>query len=48
MIKKFFREETGSQSLEVAIITITLIALALVFKEQILSLAKTIADKIIG
>lgn len=41
-------DETGAASIEIAIITMALVALALVFKQQLKSLAETIADKILG
>lgn len=44
---EFLKNEDGAQSIEIAIITVTLVALALVFKKQLLSLAKAIAEKIL-
>lgn len=45
---EFLRDEKGAVSIEIAIITIVLIAVALAFKGQVLSLCKAIADKILG
>ena len=47
-MKKFLYDESGSASIEVAIITVALVALALVFKKQLMSLAKKVAEKILG
>lgn len=47
-MRDFFKDETGASSIEIGIITITLVALALVFKEKIISLTTTISDKILG
>lgn len=38
MIKAFFNNESGSMTIEAAIITAALVALAIVFKEQLASL----------
>lgn len=48
IIHKFVYDEDGASTIEIAIITMALIALALVFKKQALSLAETIAKKILG
>lgn len=48
MLNEFLYDENGAVSLELAIITVALVALALIFKKQIISLTKTIADKILG
>lgn len=47
-MREFMFDERGAASIEVAIITVALVALALIFKEQLLSLAKAIADKILA
>jgi len=47
-MREFIFDERGAASIEVAIITVALVALALIFKEQLLSLAKAIADKILA
>ena len=44
-ISDFIYEETGAMTLEAAIITATLVALALVFRKQLASLWNEIYDK---
>lgn len=48
MIKKFLYDETGAEALEVGIITVILIAVALVFKSQLMEMATAIAEKLLG
>lgn len=45
---EFLKDESGAASIEIAIITMALVALALVFKKQLISLCKAIAEKILG
>lgn len=44
----FFKDETGAASIEIGIITVVLVAVALLFKESILDLCKAIAERILG
>ncbi|MBQ7264489.1 MAG: hypothetical protein IJS61_00135 [Firmicutes bacterium] len=44
----FFTNEEGAASIEIAIITVTLVTLAILFRKQLLSLAKAVANKILG
>ena len=44
----FFENEDGISTLEVSIITVALLAVALLFREQILEMCRAIADKILG
>lgn len=48
MVLAFLQDEKGAVSIELAIICAALVAVALVFKQQLISLTKAIADKIIG
>jgi Flp pilus assembly pilin Flp len=45
---RFLQEEDGAATLEIAIITMALVAVALLFKEQIIEMCKAVADKILG
>lgn len=47
-MREFMFDERGAASIEVAIITVALVACALVFKKQLLSLAQAVAEKILG
>lgn len=47
-MRNFLYDEQGSVSLELSIVTVALVALALVFKQQLISLTKAIANKILG
>ncbi len=44
----FVYDEEGASTLEVAIISVTLAAIAILFRKQLLSLAKAIADRLLG
>lgn len=44
----FFKNEEGASTLEISIISVALIAVALLFKKQILEMCSAIADKILG
>lgn len=48
MLKRFLYEESGGASIEVAIITVTLVAVAIVFKRQIMDMVQAIAKKLLG
>lgn len=45
---KFLYDEDGSMSIEVAIITMVLVALALLFKDSMIEMCKAVAEKILG
>lgn len=45
MLKKFFYDETGAMTLEAAIITAALVALAIVFRKQLSKLWDTTATE---
>ena len=47
-MREFIFDERGAASIEVAIVTAVLVAIALLFKEQLLEMAKAIAEKILG
>lgn len=46
-MKDFFIQEDGVSTIEIAIITAALLALALLFKNQMLEFCKAVAEKVI-
>lgn len=46
-MQSFFKEEDGISTIEIAIITAALLAVALVFRNQMLEFCKALAEKVI-
>jgi len=44
MIKRFYEDDSGAMTMEAAIITATLVALAIIFRKQLSSLWNSAAD----
>ena len=47
-MSEFLKNEEGSSAIEASIIALALVALALLFKDQIMEMCSAIADKILG
>ena len=46
MLKRFFREEDGMGTIEIILIIVVLIALVLIFREQILGIVDDLFSKV--